>query len=333
MPRISILMPVRNESRYLKEALLSIFRQTLVDWELIVVDDGSTDDTPDILAAASRQDSRLTLLSTGGAGLVSALNMGIAACSAPLIARMDGDDISHPQRLEIQACYLDEHPEVGLVACGFHHFPRHSIKSGMSSYEKWQNCLCSHESIMLERFVESPFVHPSVMLRKELLINAGGYQSMGWAEDYDLWLRLASEGVGFFRIPDTLFFWRDHPERATRTMDEYSRSAFRACKCHYLLLDYLSGEKNVTIAGAGLEGRAWQRLLLKNGIAVTCWIDVDPHKIGRTLHGAPVISPDQLSDNGNKILAAIGVKGAREQFREVASSKGLVDGLNFICVA
>jgi FlaA1/EpsC-like NDP-sugar epimerase len=144
---------------------------------------------------------------------------------------------------------------------------------------------------------------------------------------------MIESGARFARLPQTLFFWRDHPERATRTMSEYSATAFRACKLHYLCRSFLKGTKSVIIAGAGLEGRAWQRLLTSEGISVSSWVDVDPRKIGRTLHGAPVVSTDHLHARQDKILVAIGVRGAREQFRELAQPLSLQEGLDFICVA
>lgn len=333
LPGISVLMPVRNEAAYLPAALRSLYRQTSRDWELVAVDDGSHDETPDILAEAARQDPRIRVIRRNGGGLVAALNAGLSACRAPLLARMDGDDICHPRRLELQAAYLATHPETGLVACNFRHFPRTTLKQGMLAYETWQNALVSHDLIMRDRFIESPFVHPSIMARRVSIEDAGGYRECGWAEDYDLWLRMAHAGTRFDRLQVPLFFWRDHPGRATRTMAEYSTDAFRACKLHHLRQGFLRDERSVIIAGAGIEGRAWHRLLAGAGITVSSWVDVDPRKIGRALHGAPVNGTGHLLTRPGKILVAIGVRGARAQFRELAQALSLKEGLDFLCVA
>jgi glycosyltransferase involved in cell wall biosynthesis len=326
-------MPVRNEEQYLPAALTSLYRQTLKEWELVVVDDGSSDGTPAILADAARHDRRVRTIRCAGTGLVAALNEGLAACRAPLVARMDGDDISHPRRLEIQAAYLDNNPCIGVVACNFRHFPRTDLKQGMLAYETWQNSLDCHDVIMRDLYVESPFVHPSVMTRRDILEQLGGYRNCLWPEDYDLWLRMAAAGVRFARLPYTYFFWRDHPRRATRTMDEYAVSAFRSCKCHHLLSSFLEGVPDIIIAGAGLEGRAWQRLVTAAGIRISCWLDVDPRKTGRILHGAPIIHPRQFEHRGTKMLVAIGVRNARTEFRRLVLPMGLREGLDFICVA
>lgn len=332
-PRISILMPVRNEERYLHAALNSLYRQTLAEWELLVVDDGSSDATASILAQAARSDERVRVIRRTGGGLVAALNAGLEACRGPLLARMDGDDICHPRRLELQANYLDAHPDTGLVACGFRHFPRTGLKRGMLAYETWQNALTAQRRIMHDLYVESPFVHPGIMTRRIILEQLGGYRDCDWAEDYDLWLRMAAAGIRFARLPGTLFFWRDHPERATRTMDAYASQSLRCCKFHHLRQGFLKGASEVVIAGAGLEARAWQRLLFAEGVGVSHWLDIDPRKVGRILHGAPIVRPEELDLAGRKMITAIGLRGARDQFRSVAGGLGWEEGVDFVCVA
>lgn len=333
IPAVSILMPVRNEEKHLPAALASLSAQTFRDWELVAVDDGSTDRTAEILARAAAADPRISVLTTGGKGLVPALNLGLAACRAELVARMDGDDVSHPARLAAQTAYLAAHPQVGLLACSFRHFPRRRIGIGMAAYEDWQNSLLTHDSILADVFVESPFVHPSVVFRKGEVQRVGGYRNMGWAEDYDLWLRLAAAGTRFARLPETLFFWRERPERTTRTNPAYAQNAMRLCKLHHLLQGFLKGERRVILAGAGLEGRAWYRILHEAGIGVEAWVDVDPKKVGKQLHGAPVLATAELGRGGTKLLMTVGARGARAVVRETTRQAGFVEGRDAVCVA
>ena len=330
-PLVSVLLPVRNGAAYLAAALDSIGRQSLDQWELVSVDDHSGDATSRILAEYACRDHRIRVITPEGTGLVAALNAGLAACRAPLVARMDADDISHPSRLLRQFEILAGNPDVGLVACGFRHFPRHHLRVGMRSYESWQNGLVAHEQILRDLFVESPFVHPSVMFRNKLVAQVGGYRECGWTEDYDLWLRLAAAGVRFTRLTAPLFFWRDHPGRLTRTAPAYTAAAFRACKAHYLKLGFLAGVDEVTLVGAGREGRAWYRVLAEANIGVSRWIDADPRKQGRMLHGAPILPPDTEQLSGRH-LVTIGTRGAREGIRDWLAERGLVEGVDVLFV-
>lgn len=331
-PDISILMPVRNESKYLSTALRSLRKQTHENWELVVVDDGSTDDTSDILARFAAKDRRIRILNQSAEGLVPALNRGLHACRGTFVARMDGDDVSHPQRLAKQRETFRQDPSLTLVASSVRHFPRMVIQGGMLAYEKWQNTSLTHSEITTNLFVESPFAHPSVMYRKTDIIEAGGYRSMPWAEDYDLWLRLAERGARFARHPETLLYWRDRPQRLTRTAANCTLDAFRACKAHFLKRTFLRENSCVTLWGAGTEGKAWQKALLEEGIRVSRWIEVDKKKIGQHIHAATVFTPDHLIKEPGKMLFTVGAKGARDMIREWTQQNGLAEGRDFICV-
>jgi len=331
-PRISILMAVRNEQKHLGAALASLQRQSLRDWELVVVDDGSQDETAGILASAARHDERIRVLTRPARGLVPALNEGLAACGAKLVARMDGDDISHPQRLTRQAAYLEAHPHIDLVASAVCHFPRPLVSGGMCAYETWQNGLLEHAQIVRDLFVESPFAHPSVAFRRAAVMAAGGYHDREWAEDYDLWLRLAHRGCRFARIAKRLLFWRERPERLTRTAANCSADAFRACKVHHLKNGFLRGHERVTLWGAGIEGKAWRRALADQQIIVNRWAEVDRRKIGQIIHHAPVVPIEALQPGTGPILVTVGAKGARSQVRAWAAQRGLIEGQDFLCV-
>lgn len=331
-PSVSILMAVHNEGKFLADTLCSLQRQSLKDWELVVIDDGSEDTTANILSTAAGEDSRIRVLSPGRVGLVRALNLGIESCSAPLLARMDGDDICHPERLERQTAWMNRHPELDLVATRIRHFPRPKLTDGMRAYEEWLNSHLEHDEIVRDMYVESPFANPSVMLRTDKLKELGGYLDHGWPEDYDLWLRYAAVGARFARLPETLVFWRDHADRLTRTSPAFTLQAFRRCRAHYLKQGYLAGHDKVTLWGAGVEGKAWRQTLEELGIKVTRWIEIDPRKIGQQIHEAPVVSIDALAPGQGPMLITIGSRAARPQVREFAVARGLHEGIDFLCV-
>ena len=331
-PSVSILLPVRNEETHLPAALASLLRQTRRDWELIAVDDGSSDATPELLETAASTDPRIRVTTLPPGGLVAALNRGLELCRAPLVARMDGDDICHPRRLELQLGYLERHPEVDLLGSRVRHFPRPDLQDGMRAYESWQNELLIHEQILVNLFVESPFAHPSVMFRTRKIRDLGGYHERAWAEDYDLWLRLAETGGRFARLPQTLLYWRDRPERLTRTASNCSLDAFRRCKTHFLRRSYLKQRNSVWIWGAGMEGKLWRKVLHTEGIAVAGWIDIDPKKIGQTIHHSPVIAPNEIRRPSEPILVCVGARGARQLIRDFCDGRKLKEGKDYLCV-
>ncbi len=326
---VSILMPVYNAAATLPEALTSVQVQTWADWELVTVDDGSTDATAAILAAAAATDHRIRPLRRAHEGLVPALNAGLSACRGEWLARFDGDDLMHPERLAKQrAAGFD-----GVLGCGVATFPRDDVSEGLERYEAWLNGLLTHEQIVRDMFVESPLAHPSVMLPTALLRRVQGYRDCGWPEDYDLWLRLWQAGARFAKLPEVLHHWRDHPDRLTRGGGPYGRSAFRRCKVAHLKTSFLAGRATVIVWGAGKIGRFWSRSLTQDGLQVRCHIDERPEWRGQEVRGRPVYAPDFLADRPDEpVLVTVGVLGARERIRTRMAEFGLVEWRDFVCV-
>jgi glycosyltransferase involved in cell wall biosynthesis len=335
-PRVSVLLPVRNAARWLEDALASLSRQTLIDFEVVAVDDGSTDSSGGILDRWAGDDRRFRVIHRSPSGLVSALNEGLEHCRSPLVARMDADDISHPRRLELQTEYLRSEPRIGVVSCLVEHFPSRRVATGFRLYESWLNTLTTHRAMSTSRFIESPVAHPSVVIRRELLDESGGWRDTDRPEDYDLWLRLFESGVRFAKLDRKLLFWREHGSRLTRTDDRYSVPSFLRCKARYLARGPLAGTDRVILWGAGQTGRRLSKALGDEGVAIRRVVDIDPAKIGGTLRTIPVIAPDELPDHlgrGSVVLAAVASRGARDLIRTRLIEHGLEEGRTFWCVA
>ncbi|MFQ5845693.1 MAG: glycosyltransferase family 2 protein, partial [Planctomycetota bacterium] len=215
-PRVSVLVPVRDAGSYLDPALRSIRAQRLRDFDVVCVDDGSVDGSAERLDAWARADSRFRVLHRPPRGIVAALNCGLEAARADLVARFDADDIMHPDRLAAQIAFLDGSPEVDVVGSRVRHFPQPRVREGNRAYERWLNGLLTHDEIARDIFVESPLASPSVTVRRRLFDRVGAWRDPGWAEDYDLWLRAWLGGCRFAKLARTLHFWRDHPGRLTR---------------------------------------------------------------------------------------------------------------------
>lgn len=199
-PKVTVLMPVYNGEKYVKEAMDSILNQTFSDFEFLVIDDGSTDQTFDIVD--SYKDERIrTVRWSQNMGLVHSLNCGIEMARGEYIARMDCDDISMPDRLKKQVVFMDRHAEVGICGTWVRFFPKeHSFV--------WKLPI-KHERIVSRLLFDAAIAHPSVIIRKEVLLrhNLRYKSEFKHAEDYDLWVR-AGQCTRLANIPRIMLCYR-----------------------------------------------------------------------------------------------------------------------------
>ncbi len=339
-PVVSIVLPVKNAQKHLSECLDSIQSQTLKSWELLAIDDHSIDGTRLILDEFAQGDERIIVRKNPGFGLVDALNYGIGQSRTSLIARMDGDDIMHPARLEKQVDFLSQKKAIGLVACKVEHFPQatDNERKGYHYYVEWTNSIISPESHSINRFIDCPFAHPSATFRKELIRKHGGYRNGDHPEDFELWLRWLSMGIRMEKIPEILLSWRDQPDRCSRVDPRYSQSAFHKIKASYLkqwLENELSlKERMIVCWGAGKIAKKMFRCLESEGIQVSLFLDPDPKKIGKKISSLPIKAPDQLPSPKNCfILILASARGAREEIIEFLTSKKYRVGEDFLALA
>lgn len=336
-PIISILLPVWNDAPTLGTALNSIRRQTFQEWECVVVDDGSTDGSTEIAANFARKDSRFRLLRRDHAGLIPALNAGLDACRSPLIARMDGDDWMHRDRLAAQKQALDRAPELQAIGCFVRISPRDDLTDGRRAYERWLHSLSDPEAIWRERFIECPVAHPTLMIRRERLM-ALRYRDHDWPEDYDLLLRLLREGPVVGNVPRRLLGWRDLPKRLSRTDPRYALSRFTQCRAWHLHRDFLRSAPRYVLWGHGRTGRALRKSLAELGHHPSLIIEVHPRRLGNTIHGAPVVPPDALRDVRGKempdpIVVSVAGSNPRGEIRATLTKMGFQEGFDFVCAA
>jgi hypothetical protein len=336
VPRVSVLLPVRDAAATLPACLDSLAAQTLGDHEIVAVDDGSKDASAEVLLARARADRRLRVLRGPRRGLVGALGTALAEARAPLVARMDADDVARRPRLALQVERLEQDTAVDVLGSrvAWASAPGAVAGEGMRAYVEWQNTLVEHDAIARDRFVESPLVHPSVAMRAATLRRLGGWRDFDGPEDYDLWLRGFDAGLRFAKLEETLVEWRDSPGRLTRTDPRYAPARFLALKLEALSRGALAGSRGVVVWGTGPLGRAWSRALRAAGHDVRAFVDTDPRRVGRRRHGAPVVAVAEAGRlRGLLHLAAVGTKGARERIRAEGGRLGLVDGVDLIAVA
>jgi glycosyltransferase involved in cell wall biosynthesis len=331
-PDVSVLLPYRDAEDTLAEALQSVLQERDVSFELIAVDDGSNDASARIVADAAAHDSRVRPLAGSGRGLVAALNQALQTARAPLLARMDADDVSLPGRLPTQAKRLQVDPAIAVLGTSVRAFPEHAVAEGMRRYVAWQNGLLEPEQHRAQLFVESPLCHPSVMLRREALLAVGGYRDGAFAEDYDLWLRLDAAGYAMAKLPAVLLLWRHHEGRATLRDPRYARRNFAVLKAPHLARRLRERGLPVDVWGAGQAGKRLARELERHGVRAVRFLDIDPKKLGRTARGAPIESYASLFEPGRHfVVVALAARGARDLARQELDARGYREGRDYLC--
>lgn len=326
-----MVLPVRDGGAWLREAVDSVLAQTFPDFELLVVDDGSRDGAAGALKGL---DPRIRVLRSEGVGVATAANLGLQAARGAFIARMDGDDLCHPERLERQLGHLDAHPQLGLVGTEVQFFSGHGVKEGNRRYQAWLNRLREPADIERELFVENPLPNPSTMMRRQVLDQLGGYrEDVDWPEDYDFVLRAAQAGIGMGKPDGVLLHWRDHGQRLTRTDAAYGKDRFIRAKAH-ALAGWRLPESPFVIWGSGPTGAMLFDALASEGREAEGFLDLHPRRVGACKRGRPVWPLEQLARLQECfVLVAVAARGARVEIRAFMRQHGREEGVDHLFCA
>lgn len=337
MPPVSVTLPCRNAAATLRPCLDSLLAQEGIDFELIAVDDGSTDATVDILREYARRDARISPIFSAHGGVAVAASTAIGAARGRYVARMDADDLALPGRLAAQAAHLDAHPRVGLVGCRVRFGGDRGRAGGYAHYVDWTNTLLSAEQISLNRFVELPVPNPSIMFRRELAGAHGMYLQGDFPEDYDMQLRWLEAGVVMEKVDEQLLVWNDPPTRLTRSDPRYDPEAFYRTKAGYLARWLAANNPHhprIRVLGAGRPTRKRADLLEVHGVEIEAYYDLDPRKVGHVVHGRPVLHRGEVPPPGESFLVSyVASRGAREDIAAFLAARGYTLGLHWIAAA
>ena len=250
-PTVSVVMPVYNAQAHVHAAVASILAQTLSDFEFIIIDDGSYDDTPAILDAFT--DPRIWRIThTQNSGLIASLNEGFSLAKGRYIARMDADDLSKPSRFASQVAYLEER---GADICGCHFtilLPNEKAQEQITVPLAWENVVACLANTV-------PFAHGSVMLRKSFLQEQHlQYDAHNVAEDYDLWSRMYSRGARFGNVNEPLFVYRNHSTSLSKTKAALNASASKRIRRDFVSSNLADCAKAFTLLCSNLAKRTPQ---------------------------------------------------------------------------
>jgi glycosyltransferase involved in cell wall biosynthesis len=311
---------VRNAQPWLTHSLATLGRQTMPDFEVIAIDDGSTDASGAVLEAHAARDSRVGVLRTPGIGLPAALNLGFAHARAPYIARMDADDLISRHRFGLQHAHLEAHPEWAVAGSRVRLFPHREVGVGMGRWIRWHNALLDHESIAREMLIDSSLVHGTAMIRREWLERVGGWTNEDWPEDLDLWIRLLDAGARFCKLPQTLYGWRQHAASATRTDERYRLERFVRLKLDALGRWLRPDQRPPTVIGVGRSLERWQAALRAR------WPETNAIETRSPAH-------DLLARIAPPIVLVLVAYQRRDLWRSAMTRHGFVESRDFIFVA
>jgi len=287
-------MPVKNTESFLSECLDSIIQQTYSNWELIAIDDHSTDASAEILNSYSNQDKRIIVHKNHGSGIIPALQLGYKSSKGKFITRMDSDDLMTPSKLQFFISILQKkglgHIAVGLVK----YISQNQLGEGYKLYEQWLNKLTTDGNNYSEIYKECSIPSPNWMVHRSDFENCLAFQSALYPEDYDLAFRFRKAQIKVAPVNEVTHLWRDHPQRASRNDANYSDNRFTSLKIkHFKEDDYMS-VKQLILWGAGAKGKAIALELNKVAIPFK-WISNNPKKIGHVIYEVELEEADLRS--------------------------------------
>jgi glycosyltransferase involved in cell wall biosynthesis len=301
--KVSILIPASNVEKYIAECMNSIINQSYTNWELIVVDDFSTDSTPQILKDFEQLDKRISVLKNTNKGIISALELAYSKSTGDLITRMDADDIMYPNKIEVLVNNLIQNGKGYLATGKVEYFAKKGVGEGYLKYQDWLNSLTDKGSNFTDIYKECVIPSPCWMAYREDFELCGGFNSKTYPEDYDLCFRFYKQGLKVIPCNDFIHKWRDYPNRTSRTDSNYSDNTFLELKCNYFLeLDY-DDKKELVIIGAGKKAKKVAQFLISNKIKIN-WLTNNENKIGHNIYGVILkdFLPQKLNNNSQVIV-------------------------------
>ena len=322
-PLISILTPFKNTAKFLAECLDSILHQSYTNWELIIVDDGSVDNSYNIVKKYAEKDARIKLFKSSGNGIIEALRTAYLNSKGDYITRMDSDDIMMPSKLEVLLKKLQKygkgHVAIGLVK----YFSNNGISEGYFKYETWINDLTKKGRNYEEIYKECVIPSPCWMLHRIDLIACDAFKPNDYPEDYDLTFRFYEKGIKCIPCDEIIHNWRDYSTRTSRTHVHYAQNYFLDIKIKYFLKLDFDSSRPLTIWGAGFKGKTVAKHLVKRNIPFN-WICDNPKKVGKHIYGQTMKHFNFLETLSNpQSIITVANSKAQKDIRSYFKSKNM----------
>ncbi|HHS95719.1 MAG TPA: glycosyltransferase [Phaeodactylibacter sp.] len=330
-PKVSILMPVYNAAPWLAACIESILAQSFQDWELIAIDDFSTDGSLHILQDFAKASPRIKVYSNKEKGIIAALRLAFTHSKGEYITRMDADDRMAPHKLFLLVkCLLAKGR--GYVATGLvKYFSEQALGEGYRRYEEWLNTLCKANNHYRDIYRECVIPSPCWMVHREDLLHCGAYLPNRYPEDYDLCFRFYQSSLQILCVKEVLHFWRDHPQRSSRTDPNYASTNYFDLKLYWFLQIDRRKERPLLLWGAGKKGKEIARSLIAQAIPFT-WLSNNPRKVGLQIYGIPIVSFTEITQQPlPQIIVAVSAPNEQNEIRNYWETLGEPGDLYFFC--
>lgn len=317
-PLVSIIMAARNTAPYLHECIESILAQTYEHWELIAVNDRSTDDTRSILEEYSRQDARIKVYDSKGERLIPALQEGMRQAAGVLINRMDSDDRMPSNKLSLLVNEWLSHGPGTVIAGGTEHFvDEGEVGGGFRRYEAWLNEIAKNNTHYQEIYRECVIPSHCWIIHRDDLLAAGAFDPEVYPEDYDLTFRFYKAGLKVIGINHILHYWRDRSNRISRTWEEYKDNRYFSLKVKNFYEVDRDSHRDLVIWGAGKNGKDLIKEFLSRETSIH-WVCENERKIGKEIYGLILKSPDHIQSlQRPQIIVAVSSENDRNEVLSV----------------
>ncbi len=323
-PKVSILMPAKNAGKFLPDCLNSILQQTESNWELIVINDHSTDHTFDVLQAFANKDQRIQVFNNQGKGIIAALRLAFAKSEGQLITRMDADDLMLAEKLIALKKILIANGEGYLATGAVEYFSEDQLGDGYQKYAAWLNRLNTNNQHFQEIYKECVVPSPCWMLWRSDLEACRAFETDIYPEDYDLCFRFYEKGLKTIGHKEVIHRWRDYATRTSRTDEHYADNRFLDLKLHYFLkLDYRASA-DLVLWGAGKKGKALAQQLIEKQVPFY-WVCNNKNKIGKNIYGQTMQGTNLLNNLATPQII-IAVAGDKTQASIIAQLEKLQKG-------
>lgn len=322
-PKISIIMPFKNTSKFLPECLDSILAQSETDWELLAVNDHSSDNSLDIIKSYSEKDTRIQFSTNQGNGIIPALQQAYSMSTGRFITRMDSDDIMPELKLENLVQPLEEKGNGYLTTGLVKYFSEDEIGDGYQKYETWLNKLTEKGENFKDLYKECVIPSPCWMVSREDFDKCGGFEAEVYPEDYDLTFRFYEIGLKIIPSGQLLHFWRDYSSRTSRNHKNYAYNTFIDLKVYHFLKQDHDKNRDLILWGAGRKGKAIAELLIEANVPFR-WICDNPKKIGKHIYDQEMLHWKVIDEFPEaQSIISVASPDAQVEIKKYFSNKGL----------